>query len=153
MTVASSPPDATTYRSAVDTWLWIVLGAAIVVVVATCGTLLVAGDGASLAIGLFSGLFGAGLPIWVMASTSYTVTPSELVVRSGPFRWRRPIADITAITPTRNPLSSPALSLDRLRITTRGRADLMISPADRRAFLIDLEARRTAAAGQGRGTR
>jgi hypothetical protein len=149
VTVAPRPPDATTYRSAVDTWLWIVLGAAIVVVGATCGTLLVVGDGALRAIGFFSGLFGAGLPIWVLASTSYTVTPDELVVRSGPFRWRRPIADITAITPTRNPLSSPALSLDRLRITARGRADLMISPADRRAFLADLEARRAAAAAPG----
>jgi hypothetical protein len=145
---ASRPVDATTttYRSAVDTWLWIVLAGAIVVVVLTCGTLLVVGDGTAIAIGLVSALVGGGLPIWVLTSTSYTLTPTDLLVRSGPFRWRRHIADITAITPTRNPLSSPALSLNRLRIETRDGAPLMISPADRAGFLADLEARRARAA-------
>ena len=142
---ARREPDATVYRSAVDAWLWVVLAGAVAVVVLTCGALLVAGDGAARAIGLVSALIGGGLPIWVLTSTSYTLTPTDLLVRSGPFRWRRPIADITAVTPTRNPLSSPALSLDRLRIETRGDAPLMISPADRAGFLADLEARRAKA--------
>jgi hypothetical protein len=141
---------ATTYRSAVDTWLWVVLGGAIGVILLTCGMLLVAGDGRALAIGVVAALVGGGLPIWILASTSYTLSPTDLVIRSGPFRWRRPIAGITAITPTRNPLSSPALSLDRLRVESRGHGAIMISPADRAGFLADLEARRAAAAGAGR---
>jgi hypothetical protein len=142
-----SAPDrrqAITYRSAVDTWLWVVLAGAIAVILLTCGTLLATGDGGALAIGLLAGLIGAGLPLWILRSTSYTLTPTELLVRSGPVRWRRPIADITSITPTRNPLSSPALSLDRLRIESRGHGAIMISPADRAGFLADLEARRAA---------
>ena len=150
MTAPARLQDVTTYRSAVDPWLWLVLAGSIVVIVLTGGTLLVAGDGPSRAIGVVSGLIGGGLPLWVLTSTSYTLTPAELIVRSGPFRWRRPLADITSITPTRNPLSSPALSLDRLRIETRGKAALMISPADRAGFLADLEARRAQAA-PGRG--
>jgi hypothetical protein len=52
-----------------------------------------------------------------------------------------PIADILAVTPTTNPLSAPALSLNRLRVTSRS-ASVMISPADRARFVADLEARR-----------
>jgi hypothetical protein len=144
MSIDDGRASATTYRSAVDTWLWLVLGASIVVVAVTCGPLVVAGDGAPRAVALAGALFGVGLPIWVLTSTAYTLTATDLVVRSGPFRWHRPLSDITAITPTRNPLSSPALSLDRLRVETRGRGDLMISPADRAGFLADLDARRTA---------
>jgi hypothetical protein len=48
------------------------------------------------------------------------------------------------VVPTRNPLSSPALSLDRLRIEYgQGRA-IMISPADKGPFLRALEERRMA---------
>ena len=45
------------------------------------------------------------------------------------------------MTPTRNPLSSPALSLDRLRVTHRassGERGLLISPADTAGFLAAL---------------
>jgi hypothetical protein len=61
-----------------------------------------------------------------------------LVVRSGPFKWCIPIADITSITPTSNPLSSPALSLDRLRIEYGRGHLLMISPRDKEQFVRDL---------------
>jgi len=62
-----------------------------------------------------------------------------LLVRSGPFRWRVPIADIVRITPTTNALSSPALSLDRLRIEYGRGSAIMISPRDKDQFLRDLE--------------
>jgi hypothetical protein len=49
--------------------------------------------------------------------------------------------DIRTVTPTRNPLSSPALSLDRLRIDYgRGRR-IMVSPRDPGAFLRELRRR------------
>jgi hypothetical protein len=134
-----------TYRSAIDAWVLLVLGGGTAVAIVSSGAVLVAGDASTRVAALLAAAFGVGLPAWILLSTSYTLTAEDLVVRSGPFRWRLPIADITAIVPTRNPLSSPALSLNRLRITTRGRADVMISPADRAGFLADLEARRTAA--------
>jgi hypothetical protein len=65
-------------------------------------------------------------------------------VRGGPFRWRIPLAAIVSVTPTRNPLSSPACSLDRLRIThrgPRGERGLLVSPASKTGFL-DALARR-----------
>jgi Bacterial PH domain len=141
----ASADVATTYRSAVDRWLLLVLGGALLVAGVSCGIVLVSGDAAARAIAGATGALGVGLPLWVLTSTSYTLTSEHLVVRSGPFRWRIPIAGIVEVTPTRNPLSAPALSLNRLRIMSAG-ASVMISPADPGRFLADLEARRARAA-------
>jgi hypothetical protein len=61
-------------------------------------------------------LLVSAFPLWILGSTSYTLTSSHLLVRSGPFRWLIPLDSIQSIMPTRDPLSSPALSIDRLRI-------------------------------------
>lgn len=84
-----------------------------------------------LAIWLFAALFIG----WAWTTTDYTLTSGDLLVRSGPFRWRVPLAEIQEITPTRNPLSSPALSLDRLEIVYGKGRRLLISPRERNRFL------------------
>lgn len=133
------------YRSAVDRWLVVVLGFGMLLAGTSVAIVLVVGDAAARAIAALVALAGVGLPIWILRSTSYTLTGPELLVRSGPFRRRVAIADIASITPTTNPLSSPALSLDRLRIEVRGARPILISPADKAGFLAELEGRRTAA--------
>jgi len=88
------------------------------------------------------------LPFWVLADTRYVLDHDQLLIRSGPFRWRIPITDITSVVATRDPASGPALSFDRLRVSYgRGRA-IMISPADKDAFLHALESRRRRGAGK-----
>ncbi len=82
--------------------------------------------------------------IWLLAGTRYTLTDSDLRVRCGPFRWRVALAEILSVTPTRNPLSSPAPSLDRLCIEYGSGKSIMISPKDKEAFLDELELRRGA---------
>lgn len=82
-----------------------------------------------------------GFISWTFRSTRYLVGDREVIVRSGPFRWRIEIATIESVRPSRNPLSSPALSLDRLEVRYgRGRA-LLISPEDRTGFLDAIVAR------------
>jgi len=78
---------------------------------------------------------------WTFRSTRYEVADRELIARSGPFRWRIEIAGIESIRPTRNPLSSPALSLDRLEIRYGSGRKLLVSPADRIGFLDAITAR------------
>jgi hypothetical protein len=79
------------------------------------------------------------LVVWVMLATDYTLDARQLTVRCGPFRWRIRLADIRAVSATRDPSSGPALSLDRLRVEYgRGRA-ILISPRDAGQFLHDLE--------------
>ena len=75
----------------------------------------------------------------VLKSTFYVVENGELRVFSGPFRWKIAVADIIDITPTRNPLSSPALSLDRLKVTYGERRFVLVSPADKDGFVRAIE--------------
>ena len=70
----------------------------------------------------------------MLIGTHYTVDGNTLRIACGPFRWQVPIDAIESVEPTRNPLSSPALSLDRLRIQY-GRRRIQVSPADKAGFL------------------
>ncbi len=134
------------YTSKIDTWLLVVLlgavAACVIAFVFSCST----GSVPAIVATLPAILVGAGLPIWLMMSTNYTLGNSTLLVRSGPFKWQVPIAEITSITSTSNPLSSPALSLDRLRIDYGRGQSIMISPRNKSQFIQVLEARR----GNGR---
>jgi membrane protein YdbS with pleckstrin-like domain len=71
----------------------------------------------------------------VFKSTYYLVRSDDIRIVSGPFRWEVPLADIRDIAPTRNPLSSPALSMDRLKISYGKRKFVLISPDDKDGFL------------------
>jgi Bacterial PH domain len=81
-------------------------------------------------------LLAAGVfQLHVLYGTDYTVESDVLRVRASFFRWHIPLAAIDSIEPTRNPLSSPACSLDRLLIRYAGGRRVMISPADKEGFL------------------
>lgn len=73
----------------------------------------------------------------------YGISSDELIIRHGVVRQRARLDKIVSVEPTRSPLSSPALSLDRLMISTgpRLRDNVMISPADRDRFLTLLAQR------------
>jgi hypothetical protein len=86
-------------------------------------------------------LLSVGLPIWLLLATSYAFTATELKIRCGPFGWRVPLDEIRNVTATRDPLSSPALSLDRLRIDFGRKGSIMISPSDKEGFLQELSKR------------
>lgn len=129
------------FRSKVDGWIRLVLILAIVVEIAALSAAAIeVGDPLAVLLFLAAGLLGAALFVWVLVGTHYTVDKATLRIASGPFRWRVPLADIDSVEPTRNPLSSPALSLDRLRIRYRGgrfgrSRQVLVSPADKARFL------------------
>jgi hypothetical protein len=132
----------TIYPSKLDTWLLVsILGVPLICVTGLYPVVTLDAPRA-LAAALPTLLLGVGLPLWLLLSTTYTLGPTLLRISCGPFTWKVPIGEIRAITPTRNPLSSPALSLDRLRIDY-GRGDsVMISPKYKEQFLRDIEALR-----------
>ena len=135
-------PATVSYRSAIDSWLLMVLGGAILVTAISAGLVLMTGDTTASVIALVIGAIGIGLPLWILSSTSYTLTPEHLTIRSGPFRRRIPLADVRAISPSSSILSAPALSTKRLRIDCAGGGHVLVSPADPAAFVADLDARR-----------
>lgn len=138
----TSPIMDQVYPSKIDIWLGLVL----LVVLAVCVIVFVyalrTGSILAILVTLPGLIIGAGLPVWLLSSTSYTLSDETLLVKSGPFKWQIPIAQITNITPTSNPLSSPALSLDRIRIDYGRGQSIMISPRDKDGFIRDLEMRR-----------
>ena len=65
----------------------------------------------------------------------YELEDENLLIRFGCVRSRIPYHSIKKVTPTRNPISSPALSLDRLYVDTGNVLSVNISPADKSRFL------------------
>jgi hypothetical protein len=124
------------FRSKIDLWVLVLIVVVIIVqLVAITLAISEAGE-AGAATGLILAMIGVvGLMVWLLAATHYTVDRGYIRIVSGPFRWKVPVAEITSVTATRNPLSSPALSLDRICIRYGGRRRIMISPADRAGFL------------------
>jgi membrane protein YdbS with pleckstrin-like domain len=76
--------------------------------------------------------------LWPVA---YTLEADALEIRSGLTRMKIPYAAIESVEPTRNPLSAPALSLDRLAIRYSGGQLALISPKDKAAFIQKLSVR------------
>lgn len=137
----------TVYKSKIDTWLLVVLVVAIGVSLYSALEILGAGMRGTWVPLLVTVGIGVVLPIWLLLGVRYTLQPGQLTVRSGPLRWRVPIADIVSVTPTKNPIASPALSLDRLRIEYGSGKSIMISPRDTDQFVRDLERLRRDAVG------
>lgn len=72
----------------------------------------------------------------------YVIEGRTVLVKCGLIRWNFTsfvVDEIRSVEPSTNPLSSPALSLDRLRVSLRTR-DVLISPRDKTGFLHALEA-------------
>jgi len=73
---------------------------------------------------------------------SYEVAASTLIIRCGIMpRTVVPLAAIREVRPTRNPLSAPAWSLDRVKVNYKvddESRSALISPEDKTAFMHDL---------------
>lgn len=72
---------------------------------------------------------------WIWFQTGYTIMNDMLFIRCGPFRWRIPWQDIKRIRSSRSPLSSAALSFDRLEIRYQKFNVVHISPDDQERFI------------------
>lgn len=75
------------------------------------------------------------LILYLFFSISYVITGRELLINYGAFYQKKIMIDtITAIKATRNPLSSPAASLDRLEISY-GTGFILVSPKNKQGFV------------------
>lgn len=124
------------FRSRIDAWLLTlllfgILGMAYALVV----TLLSDTTGNEKTIVVATTVPGILLIVSILLRTHYTVSDGKLRIVCGPFFKTISIVEITDITETHSPLSSPALSLDRLKITYGNNRRIMISPEDKKGFL------------------
>jgi hypothetical protein len=130
------------FKSKVDAWLiWLTLGPPIVIFSALMLAAARAGqlrDPRFLYVIAVMIILGAFVG-FLLRSTDYRIADGVLLIRCGIFRWRVLIRTITSVTPTRSPASSPAMSLDRLRVEYDER-EILVSPRDKAGFVRALRA-------------
>ncbi len=122
------------FPSKIDGWIGLLLAVGVLVPLGVAVAALVRGDAIGLVPCACVFLLYAGL-VYPM---TYEVRPDALVIRFGLVRSRIPYARIRRVVPTRNPLSNPALSLDRLHVDAGSSAGPCISPREKAAFLAAL---------------
>ena len=140
------------YCSKKDAWLVGVVAAGVLLPFAGAICTFASDDAHKAWVSLLVGT-GVGVFILLTYPVRYELTPSTLEVRSGAlFRKQIPLSTIQTVRPTRNPLSAPAWSLDRLRVSYKmegGEGFVLISPEDKAGFVRELAARDAGLVRQG----
>ena len=141
MTATARSPDVT-FSSKVDGWIVATALGAGGACLATAGPMAWSSASAAEAAVLGSVvLLTLGLPVWLLLDTRYTITADEMQVRSGPFRWQIKLSEVRQISPSRSWLSSPALSLDRVRVQFGAARSVLVSPREKQQFVDCLRQR------------
>lgn len=130
------------YRTRVDTWIVVVLAGAVALPITIAVVSYVRmGTGPAVWLPLAIAALMIVIIFIVAVPTRYQVTTDRLLIRSGWLRWEVPLAEIESVTPTSNPLSSPAWSLERLEVRWTGTGSprsILISPQRSDEFLREV---------------
>ena len=71
--------------------------------------------------------------------TKYVIEEDELIVYGGLYKKRIQIKQIRSLRPSKNPLSAPAMSIDRIEITFDPHIQVvLVSPKDKELFVKKL---------------
>jgi len=128
------------YKTKIDWWIPIVLTLPPIAAVSVTLSAILAGNREEIIIGIGAILFVSLLYFGLIIPIRYGLDAKELIVQAGLCRFRIPLSEIEEVYPTHNPLSSPAMSLDRLGVRF-GKGlfkRVLISPAEREEFLDHL---------------
>jgi hypothetical protein len=124
------------FKSKIDRWIMLVLVSAILVdLVVIVQVAMRTQNPAATTATILVCIAAIVLLVSLLLRTYYTVDKGSLRIVSGPFHWTIAIDQISSVTPTRSPWSSPALSLDRLLVRYGKGRRILVSPADRNEFL------------------
>ena len=77
------------------------------------------------------------LLVTLFFGTKYIIEDGELIVYGGIYKKRIPIEEIRSLRPSKNPLSAPAMSIDRIEITYNKTYSevILVSPKDKEGFV------------------
>ena len=139
------------FRSKIDIWLAVLLGAFVVGGPILAMSVAPAGQLTATSIAIVGGVsIGSGLLlIWIYRSTFYTIEGNTLHVRSMGMSWDIDATTIRRVSATRSPLSAPALSLDRMEIEYGRFGSVVISPEAKREFICAIAERAPQATFEG----
>lgn len=131
--------DVVWFKSKLDWWLGVVLVAVPLVQIVVLLGALRSGDGGGIVASLIGCAVVAGIYGLLVVPIRYGIAADALFVHFGVVRQRIGFDSIREVYPTHNPLSSAALSLDRLAIRTgAGPLGLTLISPDRRDEFIRL---------------
>ena len=125
--------DDEMFKSKVDAWLRLVIAGGLVAMWLSPVRRVWAGRAID-ALDIIAPLLATAFIVWVFRTTYYVISPEALIVRAGPIRRTVPLRLVQRLRATHNPLSSPALSLDRIEVTY-GSKRVLVSPQDKRGFV------------------
>ena len=134
------------YRSKKDWWLVALVCSALSLpfVLGIYNLLAVGGNREAGWYLLFVGTLSGAVVLWLTYPLNYEVTDTTLIVRSGFMRKEIMLSAIEEVGPTRNPLSAPAWSLDRLYVKYRDgerKSVTLISPEEKAEFMLEVTVR------------
>ncbi|ENX10426.1 PH domain-containing protein [Acinetobacter courvalinii] len=125
------------FRSKIDWWFWGAIIATTGLLLQFLWTMYIKGTIQQYPEHAVIYFFTIALLWWPILNTRYIVTEQHLVIRSMLFKWQINRSDITKVSESHNFISSPALSLDRLRIDYQKNgviSHILISPKDKDVF-------------------
>ena len=126
-----------TFRSKIDWWLWGIVIATTGLLLQFLWTMYIKGTMQEYPEHAVIYFLTIVVLWWPILNTRYVVTEYELTIHSMWFKWRINKNDIVELKSTQHLTSSPALSLDRLRIDYKknGIATyILVSPKNKQAF-------------------
>lgn len=126
-------PGSHRFRSDVDLWLIVVIVGAVLFVVYSGFAMRNLNPGAAR-IAFAAAAFIALLIATIGVPCRYTLGADSLLIQSGLIRWRIAYRDITKIEASSSPISAPAWSLRRVKISF-GRSFQLVSPREREIFM------------------
>ena len=122
------------FKSAVDLWFYLLTLVLPIVIIPYVIQNIGTADPTSLGIIALVTFSTLGIPLWLLLSTYYLVEDRILKIRSGPVRMSIPLNEINSVKPSRSLLSSPALSIKRLKISYGANKTVLVSPKDEKGF-------------------
>jgi membrane protein YdbS with pleckstrin-like domain len=131
------------YPSAVDGWIVALIGLSYLMLLGAMVLSLMHADGVGFWTVLGSLILITALITFLGIPCKYILTGDHVLIISGVVKMRIPYQKITGVEKTSNPLSAPAWSLKRVKISTTEffPGYRLISPKDRDAFISDLKGR------------
>lgn len=129
-----------TFKSKIDAWLVVLVVGAAVLPVAAGLWLLMHGQVGGVLLLLMWGVVTSVVVAALSFPLRYTLRADHLHIQSGWLKWEVPYRTLVRAVSSRNPLSAPAWSLDRLRLDYAAGGFILISPDDRAAFMQELAA-------------
>ena len=128
------------FKSRKDWWLTIIIWGSVLVAIGSAGYGLIVKYATLLEFFIII-LCAIVVPIfmlWFWFTTEYIIAENHLIIRCGPFKNKILLKNIKSVRKTKNPLSSPALSLRRLEISYDTYNSVLISPKNREEFIKTL---------------